>query len=235
MFRYPVNVADYSAGVAYWWDVEFWNESVVEDSAIGSEFQGPEPWVHEFDERTGVARRPDETARVVMHKTDVRFGLAGKPLLYDREAYLIEAERPWRADFVTSGIYGDGWTRPHVPATIRIFANPGQRTAVKRFITIAILAPSPSVDHPVTISSNIERQRHVVEPGGSLERLVTVCVPARGYGEVEVETPLVSDIYRDPTKAPPTSETDRPAGVLLRWLALADEEQPVDRCPTPSR
>jgi hypothetical protein len=233
MFRYPVNVSDYWAGVAYWWDVEFWNESVVED-AIWSELPDPEPWVDAFDERTGAARRLKETAHALEHKTDVRFRLAGKALVYDREAYLVEPERPWRAAFVTSGIYGDGWTRPHVPATVRIFASPGQRTAVKRFITIALVAPSPSVDHPVTVSSNLERQRHVVAPGESLERLVTVCVPARGYGEVEVETPIVSDIYRDPTKAPPTSETDRPAGVLLRWLALADEEEPVDRCPKTS-
>ena len=234
MFRYPVNSADYWAGVQYWWDVEFWNESVVEDAAIGSGLQGPEPWVDKFDERTGAARRLEETAHVVVHHTDVRFRLAGKALVYDRDAYLIEPDRPWRAAFVTSGIYGDGWTRPHLPAMIRIFANPGQRTALKRFITIAITPPSPSVDQPVTISSNLERQRRVVAPGESLEPLVTVCVPAGGYGEVEVETPIVSDIYRDPTRAALTGETDRPAGVLLRWLALADEEEPVDRCPKTS-
>ena len=27
MVRYPVNSSDYWAGVQYWWDVEFWNES----------------------------------------------------------------------------------------------------------------------------------------------------------------------------------------------------------------
>jgi hypothetical protein len=232
MLRYPANRGDYWAGVQYWWDVEFWNESVVEDGSIGVGLPGPEPWTRAFDERTGAARRLAETVHVLVHQTDVRFRLAGKALVFDRDAYLIEPERPWRASFVTRGIYPDGWTRPHRPATIRVFADPGQRTAVKRFLTMALTAPEAArLDLPVTISSNLEQRRGRIAPGRSLEPQVTVCVPAGGYGEIEVDTPIVTDVYRDPTKAPLTGETDRPAGLLVRWLALADEEEPVDACP----
>jgi hypothetical protein len=229
MLRYPVNGADFWAGVGYWWDAEFWNESVVEDPDIGTGLPQPEPWVHEFNERTGAAWRLEETANVLVHQTDVRFRIAGKQRLFDRGAYLVEADRPWRASFVTYGIYGDGWTRPHTAARIRVFANPGQRTPLKRFMTIALGVPS-SGDHPVTISSNSDRWSGTLASDRALERLTTVCVPAGGYGEIKVETPNVSEIYRDPSKAALTGETDRPAGLLLRWLALADETEPTGRC-----
>ena len=235
MLRYPVNSADYWAGVQYWWDVEFWNENVVTAPTIGAGMPGPEPWLGEFDERTGDVRRLKETARVLVHQTDVRFRLAGVQRVFDRGAYIVEPERPWRAAFITRDIFPDGWTRPHLPATVRIFSGPRQRTAVRRFLTIALTAPSARLELPVTIASNVEHWEGSLAPGGDVERLVTICVPAGGYGEVTVETPIVTDIYRDPTKAPLTGETDRPAGMLLRYLALADEQEPIDRCADASR
>ena len=234
MLRYPVNSSDYWAGVQYWWDAEFWNENVVAAPTIGAGLPGPEPWLGEFDDRTGDVLRLHETARILVHQTDVRFRLAGTQGVFDRGAYIVEPERPWRAAYITRDIYPDGWTRPHLPATIRIFAGPQQRTAVRRFLTIALTAPSARLELPVKIASNVDRWEGQLAPEAGVERLVEICVPARGYGEVTVETPIVTDIYRDPTKAPLTGETDRPAGLLLRWLALADEQEPVDRCPTTS-
>ncbi|MBA2383048.1 MAG: hypothetical protein H0V68_00060 [Actinobacteria bacterium] len=230
MIRYPVERSDYWAGVQYWWDVEFWNESVVEEAAIGAGLPEPQSWVHEFDQRTGAARRLKETAHVLVHRTDVRFRLAGRAVVFDRGADIVEPERPWRAAFITYDIYPDGWTRPHLPATIRIFARPRQRVAVKRSLTIALTAPAARLDLPVTISSNLHGWRGVLAPGAEVEQAATVCVPPEGYGEIAIETPIVTDIHRDPTKAPLTGETDRPAGMLLRWLALADEEEPLDGC-----
>ena len=95
-------------------------------------------------------------------------------------------------------------------------------------------APSARLELPVTIASNVDRWEGQLAPEAGVEQPIRICVPARGYGEVTVETPIVTDIYRDPTKAPLTGETDRPAGLLLRWLALADEQEPVDRCPATS-
>ena len=40
----------------------------------------------------------------------------------------------------------------------------------------------------------------------------------------------VSNVYRDPTMGQPNGENDRPAGILVRILALADESTPVKRC-----
>ena len=124
MLRYPVNSSDYWAGVQYWWDAEFWNENVVAAPTIGAGLPGPEPWLGEFDNRTGDVLRLHETARILVHQTDVRFRLAGTQGVFDRGAYIVEPERPWRAAYITRDIYPDGWTRPHLPATIRIFAGP---------------------------------------------------------------------------------------------------------------
>jgi hypothetical protein len=48
---------------------------------------------------------------------------------------------------------------------------------------------------------------------------------------VSLETPHVSTIHRDASVAPLTGEVDRPVGFQLRWIALADETAPLDRCP----
>jgi hypothetical protein len=231
MLRYPAGDQDYWAGVAYWWDAEFWNESVVDDAPAGDGFPDPAPWTHEFDARTGVMESPEDTQYVLVHGNDVRFRLAGRQVHYERGAYVVEPERPWRADYVTTGVYGDGWTLPRTPAAIRVFAKPGQRTPLRRFLTIALASPDPAVARPVTISSNLDHSETSLPPQVSLDRRTTVCVPPGGSATVEIATPLVSTIYRDPSKGPLTGETDRPAGVRLRWIALADETEPMAACP----
>ena len=231
MFRFPANGADYWAGVAYWWDAEFWNESVVDDMNVGAGFPDPEPWTHAFDPVTGTMSEPGKTQYVLVHKSDVRFRIAATQVHYEREAYVMEAEQPWRAAWVTEGIYGDGWTRPHTPAGIKVFADPGQRTPVRRFLTLSIAQPDPAEGRPLTITSNLERWAGEIAPGGVLDRLTTVCVPPGGHATVEVATPFVSNVYRDPSRFALTGEVDRPAGLLLRSIALADEIEPLERCP----
>src|SRR6185436_9728248 len=133
---YPVNPPDYWANVGYWWDVEFWNESAVHN-LVNPDESGEYPWLNLFDPKTGAARTSDDSTHVLFHGTDVRFRIAGKQKVFDRGAYLFEPDRPWRAAFVTDGIYADGWTRPHTPAEITVFAEPGQKRPLKRFVTIS--------------------------------------------------------------------------------------------------
>jgi hypothetical protein len=201
----------------------------VNDSYVAPHTAGPSPWLREFDPRTGRALHPQETQYVVVHQTDVRFRLAGRQVLFDRGSYVVEPDRPWRAGYLTDGIYGDGWTRPHRPARIRVFANPDQRRPLKRFVTIALASP---LDGDVTIASNADDWHGKIGPNTPVERLTTVCVPPGGHGTIDVSTPLVSNIYRDPTEGQPNGENDRPAGILVRILALADESTPVKRCGT---
>jgi len=103
MARYPVNGPDWWAGQAYWWDVEFWNESVVDSWGSPAD-----PWLDSFDLETGASLREGRTQYLLMHGTDVRFRLAGRQVAFDRSAYIFEPERPWRATWVAHGIYPDG-------------------------------------------------------------------------------------------------------------------------------
>ena len=231
VMKYPVGGPDWWAGQGYWWDVEFWNESAVETMADMS-LKGAKHWRESFDPRTGAALDVPETRFAFVYGSDVRFRLAGKWIVYDREAYVFETERPWRAAWLTDGIYPDGWTRPHRPATITVFAEPGQKTALRRSLTIATASPDPLEARPVNIGSNLGRWRAAIPPNTSIDRQVQVCVPAGGNAEVTVATPMVSAVYRDPTKAALSGHVDRPVGVHVRTIALADEREPMDRCPT---
>ena len=162
----------------------------------------------------------------------MRFRLAGRQLVFDRDAYLLETERPWRATWLTDGIYPDGWTRPHRPATITVFPEPGQKTALRRFVTIAVASPDPLETRPVTVTSNLGRWSIAIPPNTSVDRLLQVCVPAGGTGRITVATPTVSAVYRDPTKSALTGYVDRPAGILIRSSPSRTSANPIDRCPT---
>ena len=70
-----------------------------------------------------------------------------------------------------------------------------------------------------------------IAPEQSFEPQVTVCVPPDRPGRVTIETPATSLVYPDPTKTAPNGRVDRPVGVLLRFVALADETAPLKRCP----
>jgi hypothetical protein len=232
VMKYPVGGPDWWAGQGYWWDVEFWNESAVETMADMSLKKTPH-WRTRFDPRTGAALDvTPQTPFAFFHKTDVRFRLAGRQLVYDREAYVFETVRPWRATWLTDGIYPDGWTRPHQPATIKVFAEPGQKQPLQRFLTISVASPDPLEQRPVTVTSNMGDWSGSIPPQTSVDRVVQVCVPPGGTGELTVSTPAVSTVYRDPTKSALSGHVDRPAGVQIRSIALADERAPVERCPT---
>ncbi|MGZ8782652.1 MAG: hypothetical protein ACXWZB_04050, partial [Gaiellaceae bacterium] len=196
VFKYPVGGPDWWAGQGYWWDVEFWNESAVATMA-DMWLKGAPHWRERFDRRTGKAIGAPETQFAFFYGADVRFRLAGRQVVYDREAYVFETERPWRATWLADGIYPDGWTRPHTPVTITVFAEPGQTTPLRRFLTITASSPDPLEARPVAFASNVERWQGAIQPNASVDRVVSVCVPAGGVARVTVETPIASAVYRD--------------------------------------
>lgn len=230
VFKYPVLGVDWFAGQAYWWDVEFWNESAVRTAADMS-LPGAEHWTTLFDERTGRARGLAQTPFALFHGTDARLRLAGTARLLDRDAYLYETERPWRATWVSDGIWPDGYTRERTPATISVFPEPGQEVAVRRFVTVSIASPDRESPRPVSVRSNEGLWEDEIAPETSFEPQVVVCVPPDGPGRITIETPAVSLVHPDPTKTAPGGRVDRPVGVLVRSVALADETVAVERCP----
>ncbi len=230
VFKYPVAGADWWAGQGYWWDVEFWNESA---GAIAADMSLPDAkhWSTMFDERTGAALDGPGTEFALIHGTDVRLRLAGTTRLLDRDAYLFETERPWRATWITNDIWPDGFTRPETPATISVFPEPGQTEPLQRFLTLSISSPDREAPRQVAVRSGMGEWADEIAPETSFEPQVSVCVPPDRPGRVTVETPTTSLVYPDPTKTAPNGRVDRNVGVLLRSIALADERAPMKRCP----
>jgi Dolichyl-phosphate-mannose-protein mannosyltransferase len=228
MIPYPFLYGDYWENVAYWWNVEFWNASVRRAIVYDGAFTGtPETFpttTLSFDRMTG--RANVSPARYVAQAiAETRFHLAGQGVAEDRGVDLIRAERPWRAQWLAFNLYRDGWTIPHVPGTIRVFARPGQRARERRYVTVSVRAPNDVAPRPFTFRSNASSWsgRAVTQPQSSQ---LSVCVPPKGFGDVRVVAPQYSPIYGDPQSATSFSNYARSGGVLVTGIALADETSP---------
>jgi hypothetical protein len=108
-----------------------------------------------------------------------------------------------------------------VTARVRVFAVPGQRTAVLRGITFGVRAPDGVPSRPFELSSN-RGTVHGVASADTLFEGIHVCVPARGYADVALTTPDASPIPGDLASLA-TSLRPRTGGVFLSQIGLADE------------
>jgi hypothetical protein len=230
MVPYPVVPGDYYSGVGFWWDLEFWNKSVVRAAYLPHEFQWtpstfPETVLH-FNPTTGLAN-VSPTTYVAESFQESRFHISGTPVPSDadtRGTSLIQADQPWRTDWLTFGLSDDGWTSPGRTGRVRVFATPGQKRSEIRTIGVGVIAPNDVASRPFTLTSN---QGTIQGTANAVDRVVEevpVCVPAHGYSDVTLSTPDSSPTYNDPnsytTFAAPTR---RVVGVQVTQVALADE------------
>jgi hypothetical protein len=231
MVPYPVNYADYWAGVGFWWDMEFWNKSV--DRAVylpGKFYWTPSTFpkiVLRFNPQTGAANR-SPAPYVVESDEETRFRISGKQVVtpHDtRNTLLLQAAMPWRVDWLTFGLTDDGWTKPHVTARVRVFSFAGQHGSVTRTLTLGVFAPYPIHARPFRAVSNLTTIRGVANGGNRVLAVLKVCVPAHGYSDVRLSTRQHSATWGD-LKSIGTALRPRQAGVLLTEIAVADEIGP---------
>ncbi len=129
MVPYPVIRGDYWSNIGYWWDFEFWNRSVDREATKPNQFSATPPGSFpkidlRFDPRTGRAnfdgdrtsRRPSWMRASTSEAGRWRRSATSRSSLPDL---------PWAADWVSYGLYPDGWTRPGREARIRVFARAG--------------------------------------------------------------------------------------------------------------
>ena len=114
MIPYPVIRGDYFANIGFWWDLEFWNRTVDREASAPNQFSGTPPGSFpkldvRFDPQTGRANY-DFDSYVAQAAADPRFHLIGRLLTTQRDVSLSLPDRPWRADWVSYGLYPDGWT-----------------------------------------------------------------------------------------------------------------------------
>jgi hypothetical protein len=225
---YPDLPGEYYPSVSVWWDLEFWNRAVVRAAHVRGQYEWtpstfPKAYLR-FDPGTGEAN-VSPTRYVAHSDKESRFRIAGNAVSDTRGTFLIEAEQPWRADWITLGLEDDGWTRPRTPARVRVFAVPGQKGPVLRALSFRIRAPVDVASRPVSVSSNVDRWDDTASGGPTLLREIGVCVPASGHADVTIETPEFSQVYGDMRSSSTIGEY-REGGVLLAQIALADEIGP---------
>jgi hypothetical protein len=221
---YPVIQSDYWANVGFWWDLEFWNRSVQHEIGRPDEFSGtsngtfPKSFIR-FDSRTGVANVsfPGFVAQAV---TESRFRLAGELLATRRNYDLFRATQPWRAQWTSSGLYDDGWTKPGQAGSLKIFALPGQRRSLRRSVTFALAVPE-GAERSISFRSNQGTWRGRVSDAG-FSQVVSACVPPSGFATVRFASTGSSPIPSDP-KNIGAFQQQRAGGVLFQQIALADE------------
>jgi hypothetical protein len=225
MIPYPVLSSDYWANVGFWWDLEFWNRSVTREAGRPNEFSGTPPGDFpkidlRFDPKTGRAN-VDLDAFVAQAVAETRFHIVGEPFTTQRNVILSQPERPWRADWVSYGLYDDGWTRPHQTARIRVFSLPKQKGRTLRWLTLRLLAPEQVPPRAVSIRSDAGSW-HFDVTSASIQQQVSVCVPPHGYADLTVNAAGFSQIAGDPANTE-TFATTRSGGVQFQQIALADE------------
>jgi hypothetical protein len=228
MVPYPFLYGNYWENVAYWWNVEFWNASVQRAVTYEQAFTGtPDTFSKTeltFDRTTGRSN-VSPSIYAVQGIAETRFRLAGTELGQDRGVALLAVERPWRAAWLAFDLYRDGWTVPKVVGKIRVFAAPGQTAATMRFLTISIRGPNDVPPRAFDVDSNASSW--AAEAGEQpTSKQISVCVPARGFADVQVHAPRYSPIYGDPRSEASFVSYARSGGVLVTGIALADETRP---------
>ena len=223
MVTYGQIVDDYNATAAYWWDLEFWNRSVVRAAYPGgkyAEIQSTFPRLPlQFDPRTGKAN-VSPTRYVAQSDLETRFRFRGPTVTVTRTVRLIDAGRHWQADWLSFGLDDDGFTMPGRPMSVRVFPSPGQTTPEMRYVSFEI--EGGSNPEGATFTSNAGTWTSNLPANGETFAQTSVCVPPHGYGTIHIGAHGTSTVYGDMgTKA--GIGVNRVRGVLVERISLADE------------
>lgn len=225
MLPYPVVPGDYWAGTAFWWDAEFWNESVTRDVVYRNRFyvtsSGFPKLNLRIDPRTG-ATNARGGALAAQAQSDARFRVAGPVVASARGVDVIRAGDPWRAAWTTSGLYDDGWMRPGEPATIHVFPRRGQTHGIVRYLDIRLAAPSGTWPYRIVLPTGAVAGTATENTD---DNRIDLCVPASGHVDIGIESAARARIYGDPQNSI-TIGQQREVGLRVAQIALADELGP---------
>ena len=218
---YPTS-SDYLVSEREWRDYEFWNKAVDRDVQLSP--PGVYDYTNEtfpklyptFDPRTGRASVTG-SPYVVEADQETRARISGVAIA-QTDVMLIQAHLPWQADWISWGLYDDGWTKPDTTAHIRVFSPPGARSTELRSMTIGIRGLADNVRRPVVITAN-HRGWTGLATSSTTWATVFVCLPRHGYTDVFLRAPVVSTIPGD-LATWPTSMGTRRGGILVSQISL---------------
>jgi hypothetical protein len=227
---FPISTAWDTSAIG-WWDVEFWNRSVVQTYVAmdGNFTYTPFPSRKvNIDWETGeIAGTADAPPYVVAAPHDPRFLLAGSRHAENLGLVVIAAERPYHAIWRSRGLQTDGWTRPRRPATIRVY-DPRRRTSELVDVRISLQAP-PKVPARYIISAEEGERRGVLAGGEARAEEFSLCVRAGSVADVTLVAASSARI-----EAPPLSPEPRPrraVGVGVTSVFVLPTRRNCDRAP----
>jgi hypothetical protein len=221
--------SDWFVSQQFWRDLEFWNRSYVADV----HYPGPDAFEYTgfwfpkafpgLNPSTGAVDDTVTAPYAVQSVIDTRFRLRGKEVASTPNAVLLAAGQPWHPDWLSNGLYDDGWTRPGRTAKIRVFALPNQHHPVVRALDVALRAPDNVANRAVAIRSNRGSWRVDAQPGNSFHQRIEVCVPPRGGADVSIRAAEDSPIPGDLRSLAAVGDTTRAGGVLIASIGLSDD------------
>ncbi|MFL5926648.1 MAG: hypothetical protein ACJ77E_06915 [Gaiellaceae bacterium] len=218
-FPFPTIAGDYFTDAAYWWDLEFWNASARWSAGIPGTFEWtPSTFPKQALRLDRVGRANFSNPGYVLQAVgDTRFHIAGTVLTNNRRAFLVRPEEPWRADWSTTGLYDDGWTRPGATAIVHVYPYPGQKARVLRQVQVSAFAPEGVAARRFTVGAKqaVVRDNEVTVP-------VEVCVPPDAPGNVAVRVDGESSIPPDVRNIASASQP-RTGGIQVSRIYLSGE------------
>jgi hypothetical protein len=218
---YPTVQGEYWPNPAYWWDLEFWNASVDRSAGIPGMFE----WTPSTFPKLALALDPlgrasiSRPGYVVQAVGDTRFHLMGTVIINNRDVFLVRPIEPWRADWSTSGLYDDGWTRPGTIAQIHVYPYPGQTQPVTRTLRVSVYSAARIPSRPYALASSTDTV-HGTAGHDLVTSDVTVCVPPHRAGTVRLSTRRASLIYGNP-RSERTATHSRLAGIFISRIDLS--------------
>jgi hypothetical protein len=219
MVPYPHLQADYWSAVAFWWDLEFWNRSVVRAAGLHGEFQETprgRTFALRWDGRGVLNVSPTRYAAQLIR--DSRFRIAGKVVWTERETDLIDAGSRWRLVWASNGLYEDGWTKPDEEARITVFPEPGHRGAVTRFLALTI--EPAGAERVAIVDSTLAHVSTAVSETVPVQ--VRVCVRPERAGVVRLNVLGAGSIPGNPVNSAVYAQP-RSGGLHIRQIVLAAE------------
>jgi hypothetical protein len=222
VLAYPL-FRDWGQSAILWWDAEFWNNRASRAFVVpdGTYTYTPFPSdVLRLDFATGrFAEIDDAPEYVLAAPNDARFGLAGAQTAANVGLVVREVERPYRAEWATRGLDSDGWTRPGRPATVRLYAAPGDPA---RLATVTVLLDAPP-EATAPVPYRLGGQSGTIAPGARAQPTQTVCLPAGGHADVELTADRSATIDGPPLG--PTRGPVREVGVVVSGVGVTNEQR----------
>jgi len=216
---FPVT-GDWGQSAIFWWDVEFWNDSPRRVYEIDDEWEyAPFPNRElRFDRSTGHVRgESDAPEYVVASASDARVRLAGVVHAQNFGLYVLQAERPYRAEWVTRGLEPDGYVAAGRGATIHVFPEPG-RGPVRATLDVTFAAP------PAPVAFRFGDEERALEAGATAPEQIVVCVaPPRG-ANVPLEV-VRGARGESPPFGPGREGADRVVGPRVAAIAVSRSDQ----------